>query len=390
MQAAHAEELSVRVKGNFTAEIYDTVNGKVSPAVVRWENGETVISCRLYASDSLLLRLIAGKVPPQTHSVRRETERSAVVIPQTVLVEREEPNVLLLDQAEYRVDGGKWHPREEILRIDTCLRKRFGYPLRVERLAQPWTVDKKAPKHRLSLRFTVQSDVTVQNAKLALEDALQTTVTFNGVLLDTTPTGWYVDKSIQTIALPTIPKGSSTLELEFAFSPTANPESCYLLGDFSVAVDGRDCRLTPRSETVPFVSLTECGMPFYGGNLTYHIPLDVDVDGDVEVALGRFVGATAEISLDDGTPRMTAFAPHTAVFTAVPSGKHTVKIKVYGNRFNTFGCLHNFADHIRWCGPDAWRPAETDWRYDYKLRETGLLEAPVVRINNMSKQEEIL
>lgn len=37
--------------------------------------------------------------------------------------------MLLLDQAEYRMDGGPWQPREEVLRVDNLLRGSPGLPL---------------------------------------------------------------------------------------------------------------------------------------------------------------------------------------------------------------------------------------------------------------------
>ena len=48
--------------------------------------------------------------------------------------------MLLLDQAEYRLDGGPWQPREEVLRVDNLLREALGYPLKMAAFPQPWTL----------------------------------------------------------------------------------------------------------------------------------------------------------------------------------------------------------------------------------------------------------
>lgn len=53
-----------------------------------------------------------------------------------------EPNVLLLDMAEYSLDQEEWRDTEEVLRIDNLLRARLGYPLKMEAFAQPWSVEK--------------------------------------------------------------------------------------------------------------------------------------------------------------------------------------------------------------------------------------------------------
>lgn len=47
---------------------------------------------------------------------------------------------MLLDQAEYRMDGGPWQPREEVLRVDNLLREALGYPLKMAAFPQPWTL----------------------------------------------------------------------------------------------------------------------------------------------------------------------------------------------------------------------------------------------------------
>ena len=52
--------------------------------------------------------------------------------------EMSEPNVLMLDQAEYALDDEDYRPCEEVLRIDNILRAQLGYPLKMEALAQPW------------------------------------------------------------------------------------------------------------------------------------------------------------------------------------------------------------------------------------------------------------
>lgn len=74
-----------------------------------------------------------------------------------------EPNVLLLDMAEYRFDGGEWMEREEILRLDNVCREIAGYPLRMEAFAQPWTSEKSAPEHTLELRFAIDSEIEVED-----------------------------------------------------------------------------------------------------------------------------------------------------------------------------------------------------------------------------------
>ena len=61
-----------------------------------------------------------------------------------VKVTLSEPNVLLLDQAEWRWKGGAWQKREEILRLHNLVRAACGLPEREGHVAQPWTENAEA------------------------------------------------------------------------------------------------------------------------------------------------------------------------------------------------------------------------------------------------------
>ena len=79
--------------------------------------------------------------------------------------------MLLLDQAEYRMDNGPWQPREEVLRVDNLLREALGYPLKMAAFPQPWTLhgQGRREEHRPGLRFTVRSQLALEGVKLAVE-----------------------------------------------------------------------------------------------------------------------------------------------------------------------------------------------------------------------------
>ena len=72
-----------------------------------------------------------------------------------------EPNVVLLDMAEASLDGEEWAEQEEVLRIDNILRKRLGYPLKIEAFAQPW-LSKCFDLKRIAQAFT-QNIVNAQH-----------------------------------------------------------------------------------------------------------------------------------------------------------------------------------------------------------------------------------
>lgn len=51
---------------------------------------------------------------------------------------------------------------------------------------------------------------------------------------------------------------------------------------------------------------------------------------------------------------------------------------LYGSRVNTFGALHNTDERFGWFGPRAWRTTGDSFSYEYQLKRTGILAAPVI------------
>ena len=76
------------------------------------------------------------------------------------------------------------------------------------------------------------------------------------------------------------------------FGLRSNPEWCYILGDFGVKVRGARSVLTRPPETLAFGSVVPQGLPFYGGNITYHIPIELPRGAKgLRIAATHFRGA---------------------------------------------------------------------------------------------------
>ncbi|MFR7842406.1 MAG: hypothetical protein ACLU3U_04665 [Gallintestinimicrobium sp.] len=77
-------------------------------------------------------------------------------LPNRVAVTLSEPNVLLLDRAEFCMDGGAYQPAQELLRADNVLRSQLGFTARGGEVAQPWVLPEEKTEHFATLRFTVE------------------------------------------------------------------------------------------------------------------------------------------------------------------------------------------------------------------------------------------
>ena len=368
--------VTVRLTGNWKPTVYDTQTGDTHPITYTAREGETAIVWDAYGYDSLLLWLEPG-TGSETVPMPAAAAGKPLALPSAVRYSLSEPNALLLDRAEYALDAGEWQPAEEILRLDNACRQQLGWMQRFESFPQPWVIPEETPTHSVALRLTVTSDMDCDDVQLAIEDAETVTLRWNGEAVPSVVTGWYVDKSIQTVRLPGLHKGENTLEVEIPFGERTNIEWMYLLGEFGVVVEGSRARILPLPETLRFGDITTQGLPFYGGNITYHIPVET-AGGAITVAAPHYRGVLQTAALDGGEEQSLIFPPYRAAVGAPAAGRHTLDLTLYGHRRNGFGPVHLANQKERWIGPDAWRTTGERWSDDYRLTEEGILTPPTV------------
>lgn len=367
----------IKLRGEYDISIYDTISGEIHEADGQIQNGWTALTCLLYEHDSLLLRLTPSaknlkilEKPPITKIVGKSYFQSPVPI--TLC----EPNVLLLDLAEYALDDGMWRPKDEILRLDNVLRTELGWPLRMEAIAQPWCATNNDTPHTLRLRFSFQSKVKVTGAMFAMENAVNATVTLNGQKSGSVM-GWYVDKCIGKMSLPDIQQGENDIEVSFPYGSKVDVESCYLLGDFGVEVKGCQCILTEPVRELSFGDITRQGLPFYGGNLIYHMEIET-VGNALEIEASYYRSHLLRASVDEKDVGLIAFSPYKIVVEDILPGKHRVDLTCFGTRVNTFGQLHRNDRYNQWWGPDSWRTTGPSWTWEYRFWEQGVLKSPEI------------
>ncbi len=368
----------VRIRGNWCVEKMDTATGEISGLAARHENGWTELDWACPAHGHLLIRLTPGIRTEKIGTATAETiQGHGIYLAGPVPVTLSEPNALLLDQAEWRLDGGDWQPREEILRLDDCVRDALGLKRRGGQMAQPWTEpEDDTVLGCLELRFRITCEAAVPSPQLAIEQPEWIALEVDGASVPVVETGWWVDECLRTLKLPSLAVGKHELLVRVKYRKKTNVEWCYLLGDFGVRVAGRDAVITAPVRQLAFGDWTCQGLPFYTGNLTYHCTFDSAAAADMELRVPHFSGAMLDACLDDGDTADIAFAPFTADLGRVGAGSHRLDITLYGNRHNAFGALH-WVHPGHWIGPGAWRTGGDAWCYEYDdIRPLGLLVAP--------------
>lgn len=373
-QDTRAERLTLRLEGPQTPTLYDTFTGTARTPEYKYLNGNTEIYLTACQYDSFLIELEQKETPPDTQNMPKE-ERLSARIPHKTAYRLEEPNVCLLDMAEYSYDGELFEAEEEIIRIDRYTREKYSLPSIMGRTAaQPYSV-KDDEKHSLWLRFTFESE-TVTSPALAFEAVEE--IRFNGAPVSTLPCGTYVDDDFKTVRLPMTRLGENELLVRITVSKICGAEPMYLLGDFGVRLQGTEKTLTPAEREIGYGDITAQGLPFYGGSIVYSTQLDTP-DGDIEIALTHYAGDLLTVSLDGKEQGAVILPPYRVRVNGVTAGRHTLEIRCFGNRHNTFGSLHA-AIKDTYYGPAHWHKTGDHFTYEYTLRKMGVLRTPEITV----------
>lgn len=377
------EEYCIRIRGEYRVTVYNAVSGMTEPCSARVEEGFTVLSAQLFAQDSLLLRLSPGRTE-RFFCAPKKVLRPLLRLPEPEKFSLAEPNVLLLDSAVYSFDDGESHGPEDILRIDNLFRKLLGWPLRGEHMAQPWIFpDNELEEHTLWLRFFVKSDISVSGARLALEQPEYAQIFVNRNRIPMKTDGFYVDPQILTVPLPVLPAGENEITLKIRFRHKSNVENCYLLGAFGVRAVGRHAVLVQSPKSLVFGDFSAQGLPFYSGNIVLDCPFSLArSERKIVLEIAHFSAPAIGVTLDGKRMGIVALAPHQLCFNALSAGPHMLELTVYGDRYNTFGQLHNADKEYKWYGPMSYRTSGDEWTDSWQLRAWGIQDAPVVLCEN--------
>ncbi len=376
-----ADRLYFKIKGRYTPKLYDTITGEIKDISFSVKNGYTEFVLDAYLYDSFLFKLdkytvssyTAAAEPPKT--VLNRLDRFG-----KVRYEREEPNVLLFDMAEWKWDNeNEYQPREEMRRLDRLVRAKAGIPPKSGK--QPWCLPEEVAEHTVSMRFAFDSEIVLRGAEFACEDIEVTDIVLDGIPVEKNICGYFTDESIKKTLLPEIGIGRHTIEITKPLSPRSYNENCFLLGDFNVRLEGLESTVIAPTREIGFGSITSQGLPFYGGNIKYYVDIEAPEDGcDLRIHSSLYRGALISAAIDGECIGKIAYNPYTVIAKNVNKGVHTVELTLFGNRHNSFGALHNCDREFSWFGPDAWVTGGDSFSYEYQLKEMGILASPVIEV----------
>ncbi|MBQ8849520.1 MAG: hypothetical protein IJ011_04190 [Clostridia bacterium] len=376
--------LKAKIKGEWSVRLYDTQSGDIRPENATVKNGWTYISKEMYDYDSFLFRLSPAASAEALTSVaeaqkasRKSVLHTSSLVPFTLC----EPNALLLDMAEYALDGEDYREREEILRADTICRKRLGWQPLSGGAAQPWCIENEPITHTIKLRFRINSEIRIYGAQLAIENPDKAEIVWNGAPLSNKVKGYYVDRSIKTVRIPVINKGENILELTLPFGKRTATEWCYILGNFGTRVIGDETFIVPLSKTLGYGDVVPQTLSFYSGALDYHLDVTVPEEcdgGELVLTVPQYRGSLIEVFLDGNASGEVVYPPYRLSLGKVSAGEHKVTLRLYIPRTNGFGPVHLADSEYKYPGPDSWRRSGEYFGYEYHLKPEGIMMKPTL------------
>ena len=366
------------VRGRFDVERWDTTSGNRVVVPSQMVDGWTVWSWSCEAAAHELVRLSprlgadAATLPKPVSWTLAQTLSGAAA------VTLDEPNVLVLDRAAWRLGDGAWEPAAEVLRIDNLVRARCGLEPVSGDISQPWCEPVAPVVAQVQLRFSITSETIQRGVKLAVEGLAGTGIMLDGRAIPALADGWWVDRTIATVPLGDLAVGVHDLVLTQPVSAAHTREWAYLLGAFGVRLEADRTRAvltSPPTHLLPG-DWADQGLPFYAGNATLTWDLSLATGGEHAVDLPGMRAPLAQVALDGRPVGPIAFAPRRLALGQLQAGPHRLSVTVFGHRANAFGPLHLNDPGYRWLGPGAYRTDGAQWSDGWCLRPWGLTRPP--------------
>ena len=269
------KHIRLTVNGVVKAELWNPFDKSRTGLHCDYNNGNTEINLTLTAGGNAL---VYTEEADESECVQMPSAKMTVTVPlrSHFEVERKHKNVLLMEYCSYKKGDGEYGKEYPVVAVQQQL------------VEANYTGE-------LTQKYTFYSESELDGLELALEDAEQHRIFFNGEAVEVKVNGYYWAKAFEKVALPKSKIGENIIELRRHYVPLAKIrrkisslfenrlgvelEAVYLLGDFAVMMHQeptrngdlryarQGIRLVEEKKTV-MGELTQAGYPFYAGTLS--------------------------------------------------------------------------------------------------------------------------
>ncbi len=378
--------LAIRVPAGYSVEEWDLETGdRYDASTIAGEaGGMTYISFDLEPAGTRCF--VLTKSPDELPAVADYETVAEKTLTGDFRYTTDEPNVCVLDRVKWRWADGEWHDAREVLWADREVRSDIGIEWRGGEMLQPWyaKLHDKKQYGELQLEYEFFIDKLPEGEVfLAGERPELNTYKLNGVALQNTDINdFWVDDCFKKMAIPagTLKLGRNVVTIDVTFMRTTNIECIFLVGDFGVALNGNQRTLVASPATIGCDNYAAYDLPFFTGNMTYHITPEMykGILGDVAEDADRivltpvgFTGGCAKVEAL-GKKTVIGWDPFEADITEAYRQNAPIDVTVEGVRTNVFGPLHEVAKPAGSCGPGNFVTGGDAWTENYSLLPSGL------------------
>ena len=386
-------EARIRVRAVGAVEEWNCQSGtRYGVTARRVGAGEVEISCDFPPSGEHVYRIAPDPDLAQRLTDTLITDQRRIELSGPFLFRLDEPNVVVLDRARFRLGDGGWQQETEILRVDKAVRLATGLAERGGEMVQPWFDAGRVSESKGTIELEFSFEIEAMPAglmELAIEHPGIFSMSLNGVgIVAPAQADWWIDVCFKRVPLPPglLRPGTNSLALKADFHDGVNLEAVYLLGSFGVRLAGTRPVVIDLPGALRPGTLVNQGLPFYGGKLTCRLDpptMPVEADERVFLEVPAFEAACLVVHQPGVEPRLIGWQPYEAEVTRAVSAGCPVELEIALTRRNTFGPLHQSPPEANGYGPWNFRTTSKTWSESPNFYPAGLLAPPVLTVRKM-------
>ncbi|HAN44128.1 MAG TPA: hypothetical protein DCP97_01920 [Ruminococcaceae bacterium] len=324
-------------------------------------------------------------INPAKQPVIKQNEKSpqpelVCALPKVCRVRRNMPNVLVLDNCRYSLNGGEWSDNMQVWLMQRKVRDALDMrPIENNGILQRYkwvNTPHKNDGARLSIRFEFEvADIPKRDVHFVLEDAEHFEVTLNGTAVSNSPDGWFLDKAFSKIKLSGLIKGINTIELNCRYLNSMEIENCFIIGDFNVNCDRTVARPT---DTLCIGDWTLQGLYHYAGSVSYLYNYSHTASGRrVMLEISEFSAVCIKATVNGRSYDMPWKTEKPLDITdSIKSGENSIEIEVFSSPRNMLGPFHLTTIKEENTNDTCFTPQGFRYTENYNLHPYGLMQTP--------------
>ena len=358
-----AFQATVELEGEGRVELWDAETGAQTALPAVTAQGRTTVSLEIPACASRLLVLDRGQPAGTVVACRTVREATPLVGPWTVT--RLDPNVYVLDKAELKLDQSPWSAPMRI--TGTALSACTSVPNISDSIAACIAngVQPRDVKTWVRFRFHLNGErAAAAPSWLVLDGEREfSDIRVNGQAVAMDHDAWWLDRGFRKVALQgALQPGANEIQCRLhwvkpfedgttrTMPDGTEPDTCFLLGEFSVDWDGHSGMSLAEARQLPAdpaADLTRDGLAFYAGRVRYETTLRIaafDPARRYVLRLAKPHGEGVRLSINGAFVKDLWGLPFEADCTTfLRPGDNGIQIDLFSTLGNTLGHFHHQA-----------------------------------------------